>query len=50
MINPHKNEKEAINLSFNVFSTRALIEDTVICVSSWRRDQHFNGHLNQVKV
>ena len=31
----------ALYLSVNVFSTKALIGDTIFYVSNWRRDRHF---------
>ena len=32
---------KALYLSFNVFSTKVLIGDTIFYVSCWRRDRHF---------
>ena len=43
-------KKQLIWVSVYLAQKLVLIEDTVICVSSWRRDQHFSDHLNQVKV
>ena len=34
-------EKKALYLSINVFSTKELIGDTIFYISYWRRDRHF---------
>ena len=36
-----KNNINALYLSVNVFSTKALIGDTIFYVSNWRPDHHF---------
>ena len=43
--------KNALYLSFNVFSSKVLIGDTIFQdISYWRQDHHFMCYLSHAKV
>ena len=40
-IRVERQEEKALYLSFNVFSTKILIGETIFYVFNWRQDRHF---------